>query len=101
MFKKEVTLGRQNAIKASALRKLKEQLLATYPLLEAPKAHEKLDGLLGHGKKASVSAQHLVGSRTIVYRDGRRQPLFFDLDERGDLFPSGAERAPDPPRLES
>lgn len=90
MFKKELTLGRQNAIKASALRKLKEQLLATYPLLDTPKGHDKLDALLGSGKKANISAQHLVGNRTIVYRDARRQPLFFDLDERGELFPSGS-----------
>ncbi len=83
MFKKPFKLQSQNNLKSSEKKKLKDSLLKAYPHVTS----EEFDSVLG-GSKDNLALGKISGTYTLIYLL-QGQPLFFDLDGRGDFYPTG------------
>ncbi|KAM5354469.1 hypothetical protein ACJ41O_001116 [Fusarium nematophilum] len=78
MFKKEIQISPKQKLKSSVQRSLRQNLLATYPLL-APHIDEILP------KKASLSSMKLTDRNTLYVLDS--DPLFYQQDISSAILP--------------
>mmetsp|Transcript_12080 Transcript_12080/g.32438 ORF Transcript_12080/g.32438 Transcript_12080/m.32438 type:complete len:617 (-) Transcript_12080:227-2077(-) len=81
-FRKEVTVSTQAPVGKRDLKKLRKDVEAQLPAL-SPKDLDALVPLSGEW-----NALKLKGSGTVVYQQVGRPPTLFDLDGRGDLWPT-------------
>lgn len=80
--------GRSSILKTSDRKKLKESILKSYPALTI----EALDSLIP-SKGDSVTSTKVQGGYTVIYCVDN-EPVFFDVDSRNTLYPTGTRWAP-------
>lgn len=77
---------RSNLIKGSERKKLKESLVKEFPEI----SREDLDTLIPI-KGDDIYVHKVLGTRILVYANGK-DPLFFDMNGKGDFYPTGMSR---------
>lgn len=82
LFKKPFKTSGNNVVKKSVKRNLVNTLKKTYPNLTDEEWHELMPP-----KGAELSICKMQGTHTVIYLL-ENTPLFFDVDGRGDLYPS-------------
>lgn len=82
MFKKPFKAQQQNLLKSSDKRKLRDNLLRNFPDIK----EDDLNIVIP--PKEDVMMQKVAGTHMLIYMVGNN-PVFFDLDGRGDYFPTG------------
>lgn len=80
MFKKPFVAQGQNLLSKKDLKALKTEALEAFPGLD----EQTLDDLLPEGQVKVVK----LDTRTLLYASGDAPPAFFDVEGRGELFPT-------------
>ena len=81
MFKKPFKTQQQNLLKSSDKRKLRDNLLRNFPNIKEDELNQVLP------IKEDIMMQKISGSHMLLYLVDNN-PLFFDLDGRGDFYPT-------------
>jgi hypothetical protein len=82
MFKKSFKLQANNLLKSKDKRKLRDAVLKSFPRIK----ESDLDSILP--LKEEISFHKISGTHTLLYVC-LGNPVFFDVDGKGDLFPTG------------
>lgn len=79
MFKKNISIQNSKALSGKDVKKLKKDIQIQYPDLSEEHLNELIPG------KADMTV-HKLSNKTLAYSRTGGNPLFFDLEGRGDML---------------